>query len=394
MIEKPIDKIDKADIESLVSARVSERKTLEYKLQLPSNQTEDKREFLYDVSSFANTAGGDILFGIGDERDNTGKPTGVPLPPQGLAQENLSSEILRMENLVRDGIDPRIAGIEWLPIAGFPSGPVLIMRIPKSLIAPHMVTFAGASRFYARNSAGKYPLNVGEIRSAFLASSALGENLRRFRFERIAKAIENDVPLPLGEGAKILLHLVPLSALDPTTIRDVVTGGRDLQLRMEPMSGPGGWSRRYNFDGLMTFPSGVASYVQLFRSGIIEAAEGDFFKWTQDGKSIPTTALEDAILKAVPRYLRLQKEVGVPLPIAVLLTLIGVKGFALSLPHRYLVYSRMGVDRDVLPIPEVMVQSYEAPEHEILRPVLDALWQAGGFERSYSYDDSGEWSRR
>ena len=393
MIEKPIDKIAKADIESLVTARVSERKTLEYKLQLPSNQTDDKREFLYDVSSFANTSGGDIVFGIADERDSAGKPTGIPSPPQGLTQENLSGDILRMENMVRDGIDPRIAGIEWLPISGFPSGPVLIMRIPRSWIAPHMVTFGGASRFYARNSVGKYPLNVGEIRSAFLASSALGENLRRFRFERIAKAIENDLPLPLGEGAKILLHLVPLSALDPTSAHDVITGRVDLQLRLEPMSAPGGWNRRYNFDGLMTYPSGIASYAQLFRSGIIEAAEGDFFKWSQDGKSIPTTALEDEILKAVRGYLRLQKELGVLLPIAFLLTLIGVKGFVLSLPNRYLVHMRTGIDRDVLPIPEVLVQSYEASEHEILRPVLNALWQSGGFQNSFSYDENGNWKR-
>lgn len=139
---------------------------------------------------------------------------------------------------------------------------------------------------------GKIPLNVGEIRSAFLAASAFGDNLRRFRSERIARAIEIDLPLSLGDGAKILLHLVPLSALDPTAVRDVVTGSRDTHLRMEPMSGPGNWSRRYNFEGLMTFPSGIASFVQLLRSGVIEAAEGDFFKWTQDGKSIPTTALK------------------------------------------------------------------------------------------------------
>jgi Schlafen, AlbA_2 len=393
MIEKPIDKIEKADIESLVTARVSERKTLEYKLQLPSNQTDDKREFLYDVSSFANTSGGDIVFGIADERDSAGKPTGIPSPPQGLTQENLSGDILRMENMVRDGIDPRIAGIEWLSISGFPSGPVLIMRIPRSWIAPHMVTFGGASRFYARNSIGKYPLNVGEIRSAFLASSALGENLRRFRFERTAKAIENDLPLPLGEGAKILLHLVPLSALDPTSAHDVITGRVDLQLRLEPMSSPGGWNHRYNFDGLMTYPYGVASYVQLFRSGLIEAAEGDFSKWSRDGKSIPTTALEDEILKAVRGYLRLQKELGVLLPIAFLLTLIGVKGFVLSLPNRYLVHMRTGIDRDVLPIPEVLVQSYEVSEHEIVRPVFNALWQSGGFQNSFSYDENGNWRR-
>jgi hypothetical protein len=333
------------------------------------------------------------VFGIADERDSTGKPTGMPASAEGLNLENLSSEILRMENSIRDGIDPRIAGIEWQPIAGFPAGPVLVMRIPRSWIGPHMVTSGGVSRFYSRNSAGKYPLNVGEIRSAFLAASAFGDNLRRFRSERIARAIENDLPLSLGDGAKILLHLVPLSALDPTAVRDVVTGRRDIQLQMEPMSGPGGWSSRYNFDGLMTFPSGIASYVQLFRSGVIEAAEGDFFKWTQDGKSIPTTTLEDAVLKAVGRYLKLQKELEISLPIAVLLTLIGVKGFVVNVPHRYFMFSKIGIDRDVLPISEVMVKSYEHSEHEILRPVFDALWQSGGFERSFSYDDNGAWSR-
>jgi hypothetical protein len=103
--------------------------------------------------------------------------------------------------------------------------------------------------------------------------------------------------------------------------------------------------------------------------------------------------LEDEILKAVRGYLRLQKELGVLLPIAFLLTLIGVKGFVLSLPNRYLVHMRTGIDRDVLPIPEVLVQSYEASEHEILRPVLNALWQSGGFQNSFSYDENGNWRR-
>jgi hypothetical protein len=79
--------------------------------------------------------------------------------------------------------------------------------------------------------------------SSRLELDATGETLRRFRVERTAKAIENDLPLSLGEGAKILLHRVPLSVLDPTTVRDVVTGRRDLELRMEPMCGPGAGAR-------------------------------------------------------------------------------------------------------------------------------------------------------
>jgi hypothetical protein len=40
---------------------------------------------------------------------------------------------------------------------------VLRIRIPPSWAAPHIVTFQGLSRFYPRNSAGKYPLDAGEI---------------------------------------------------------------------------------------------------------------------------------------------------------------------------------------------------------------------------------------
>ena len=368
---------------------------MDYKVQLPKAHPDDRREFLYDVSSFANAAGGDIVFGIADERDSSGKATGIPASAEGIKVENLSSEILRLENLVRDGIDPRIAGIEWLPIDGFPNGTVLVMRVPKSWVAPHMVTFGGVSRFYSRNNAGKYPLNVGEIRSAFLASSAAGESLRGFRLERIAKALEDDLPLPLGQGFKILLHLVPLSALDPTNVRDVATGtGQQNYVKLRPLGADGAWNYRYNFDGWMAVVPGMQSYVQLFRSGVIEAGEGELFKWVQESQGIPTTALEDVILRALPRFLDVQKELGISLPITVLLTLVGAKGLVLHVPRRFSVFSHIRIDRDILPIPEVMIESYDILAHTLLRPVFDAMWQSGGFEKSFNYNDKGEWTAR
>ncbi len=64
MIPKPLDKIEKPDIDALVANAVSERRTIEYKLVLPENADSNKKEFLADVSSFANAAGGDLLFGV------------------------------------------------------------------------------------------------------------------------------------------------------------------------------------------------------------------------------------------------------------------------------------------------------------------------------------------
>ena len=397
MIQKAVERIEKSDIESLVTDKIGEHKTLEYKLQLPGSQTDDKREFLYDVAALANAAGGDIIFGIADERDSSGRATGIPAAAEGVNVENISREKQRIEHLVRDGIDPRIPGITFQQIDGFTNGPVLVMRIPKSWISPHMVTFGGVSRFYSRNNAGKYPLNAGEIRSAFLASSAVGERLRQFRLARIAKAIEDDLPIPLSSGLKLLLHLIPLSALDPSNMRDVASEtAQKHYVSMTPVSDPGAFNYRYNFDGWLGFASGISAYVQLFRSGAIEAGEGalHLFRWTHQSRKLPVSVVENALVAALTRFLSVQKELAVPLPIALMLTLVGVKGFSLIIPQRFSVYSNTPIDRDILQFPEVMVDDYDRPAHVVLRPVFDALWQSGGFEKSLNYDDNGDWKAR
>ncbi len=56
-----------------------EGKIIEYKEALPGDSDKDKREFLADVSSFANTAGGVLYLGI---REDSGVPvelTGLPV---------------------------------------------------------------------------------------------------------------------------------------------------------------------------------------------------------------------------------------------------------------------------------------------------------------------------
>ncbi len=153
------------------------------------------------------------MFGIADEKDASGKSTGLPESAVGLSVPNVSDAITRLENLIRDGIDPRIQGIQWQIVTGIPSGPVIVMRIPKSLIAPHMVIFGGMARFYSRNSTGKYPLDIGEIRSAFIESTAIAERLRTLRMQRVELVISGLSPLGLLDTAMVVLHLIPLSSL-------------------------------------------------------------------------------------------------------------------------------------------------------------------------------------
>jgi hypothetical protein len=56
MIQKPLDRIEKADVDSLIANEEREDRALECKQALPTNSDDDKRELLADVSSFANAA--------------------------------------------------------------------------------------------------------------------------------------------------------------------------------------------------------------------------------------------------------------------------------------------------------------------------------------------------
>src|SRR5664280_2298642 len=137
MTSREFDTITNADVEALVTNAVAEGRTIEYKQQLPGNSDEEKREFLADVSSFANAGGGDILYGVVEKRDSDNKPTGIPEKAQGLPGINTDSEILRLDESIRSGIDPRIPGYRIRGIDGFSAGPVLLIRVPKSWASPH-----------------------------------------------------------------------------------------------------------------------------------------------------------------------------------------------------------------------------------------------------------------
>ena len=73
MINCPINEINQTNIETLITDKIGESRTLEYKEELPIGTDNEKKEFLADISSFANASGGDIIYGIKEERNGGGE---------------------------------------------------------------------------------------------------------------------------------------------------------------------------------------------------------------------------------------------------------------------------------------------------------------------------------
>ncbi len=392
MIQKPFDKIEKADIDALVENSVAEGRTLDFKKLLPGKGDSDKKEFLADVSSFANASGGDLIFGM-TEKD------GAAADALGLAGINNDDENLRLDSSIRNGIEPRIPGLRIRVIEGFPKGPILLIRIPRSWASPHMVTFKGTSRFFTRNNAGKHQMDVGEIRASFTASAALPDRIRQFRDERLGRIVADETPLPLMQGAKIVMHVLPVESFTQPPSLDMRSLSNEF-IKLPPLYSSE-WDKRLNLDGLLTFDLSpdrtCLGYAQLFRTGAIETVDCVLLHPQKNGsRMIPTIAYELELLRCLPRLLAFQKELGLLPPIFVLVSMIGVQNYAMTVQHNPLRSSRdwNRIDRDTLLLPDVVVEDFNEKAEVILRPVFDAVWQSAGFPGSPNFDDDGNWIGR
>lgn len=221
MIPRPLNDIAEADIEQLKAAGIQEGKFVEFKKDLPGAKDEDKREFLADVSSFANTDGGEIIYGVEEDQ-------GVITNIIGVTCADFDAEKLRLENLVRDGIAPRIA--IGLGIVACQAGKLLVVRIEKSWIGPHRVVFRGHDKFYARTSAGKFPLDVSQLRTAFLQSATLSEEINGFRLDRLIDVSNDRAQVSLIQTATLMLHVVPFGAFSGDNHFDVTVFVRNPSL--------------------------------------------------------------------------------------------------------------------------------------------------------------------
>jgi predicted HTH transcriptional regulator len=59
-----IDSLSEAHLQELIPNQERENTSIEFKGALPGNSYEDRKEFLADFTSFANTVGGDLIFGV------------------------------------------------------------------------------------------------------------------------------------------------------------------------------------------------------------------------------------------------------------------------------------------------------------------------------------------
>ena len=386
MIPRAFEKISEADLQNLIDNAVAEGRTIEYKQALPGGTDAEKKEFLADMSSFANTSGGDLIFGISEDK-------GVPVQVVGIGSTDTDLEVRRFDSIIASGLEPRIRYNSRI-IETEAALKVLVLRIEKSWSGPHRVIFKGHDKFYGRNVAGKYPLDVNELRVAFTLSSTVTKRIRAFRTDRIIALSNNETPVPFTQDPKLVLHCIPIESFGSNRQCDILKfHGNPLALVPKNLSY---LDRRLNLEGLVAFSAGKPAhwYTQLYRNGVIEAVDGSVLAQEHNNqKLIPSIAYEERIFSYLPVCFRALEEVGCSAPIVVALTLINVRGLRMGVDaHGFEI--GYPIEANTLILPETVVEDFSMPVGKVLKPMFDIVWNACGYPSSKNFDSEGNWIKR
>lgn len=387
MIAKPnIDELVENDLLELVDGGVSEGLFIEYKKALYGGSDADKRELLKDVSAFANSHGGHLIIGMVEDG---GVATALP----GVAPEDIDAEVQRLDQIIRTGIEPRIPNcrIKFIRLSSDKYG--IVIRVPRSWRVPHRISAQNTNRFWIRNSSGCHEASMDELRTLFGQTASVLDRARAFRDERIAQIVLGRDQRPLTNGGRLIVHIVPYSALFSTDSleAEAIFNTRDTFSPVDHR----GYSPRYNFDGVLIERPGETNYgyTQIFRSGIIEATKANLVSEDHGNRFIGGRGMEEHFFKHFTQYVEGLHGLGIDAPLLVMITLEGILGAHYLVSNSLWRDALVPLDRDPLSLPECVINEYGTPAsyHQAVRPAFDALWNAIGYSKSQFFDDTGKW---
>ena len=188
-----------------------ETATFDAKAALPAKGK--SKDLAIDVAAIAND-GGTLLYGVGENEDR--RPT-VPQPFR------LAGGRERVDQIVRTSIsEPPDIQVREIPTDDDPSLGYLVVAVPPSPRAPHMVTVGKEYRYYGRSDTGNVLLTEGEV-------ARLYERRQRWEVDRDAMLDEAiaSAPVEADEGYAFL-HLVARPVVSDEDLLDRAKGDQHI----------------------------------------------------------------------------------------------------------------------------------------------------------------------
>jgi hypothetical protein len=390
---KRLSGLQEQDLQRLVDDQVQERDSIEYKRDMYGNSDDDKREMLKDISSMANHRGGHIVIGI--EADNQGIPTDVI----GIEPDN---HVERIRNSCLNNIDKRIVGLD---IEDIPLGNrrvVIVIRIPESINAPHMVTYKGLDQFWRRHGRQKGKMTAQEIGEAFDKRLSDLNRLDRFLLLRKTEILEN-----IGEKTFMVISSSPALLLDEAILSVHDENLRGLIVNIQQFAG--GWGaiscgKPYpTINGLRADGSTPyyhanpppREYIEVFSNGFIEYGEL-FFEINSQSRKYFAGIADTALIVNFMGFIQEVYEQYLPLrPLVVSFAIYNAKDMYLAASHGNPEKDRLvRWQKQHLELGKFYTDNISGERKSLSKAICDRLYQSFNRERCNQFDDAGTFRAR
>lgn len=388
MLLYQLDQLDEPKLQQVCNDLTSESLTLEFKRELLGKDIEDKVEFLKDVAALANTDGGDLVYGI-EEKSGTAHRI------HPIKVTSIDAEKRRLGQILDGGVEPRIPGARFheIPVK---DGFVLVLRIPQSFDGPHRISYNNGESFFLRSGTHISKMRYDQLKNAFDRTATLAERSNGFRRERLEAIKLGQTPKPVIAGPLCVAHIIPLVSFTGRQPIDVVGLNSNPNAISFREWGNTTWS--LNLDGLVTHgidksTPGTYGYNQIYRTGCTESV---FLGGVSDAndKSIPSAYITINLRMAIERNLKFLKQSGLSGPIVVGIAMLNVEGYVLSVGGTFNFLHDASADRNSIIIPEAWIDSLDTLSDidEVVKPMMDILWQSFGVHKCFNYTDEGKWN--
>jgi len=384
---KRLSSLQEQDLQRLVDDQVQERDSIEYKRGMYGNSDDDKREMLKDITSMANHRGGYIVIGI--EADDEGIPTNVSGIETGNHVERIRSSCL-------DNIDKRIVGLDIEDIELSNSRVAIVISIPESINAPHMVTYKGLNQFWKRHGRQKEKMTTHEIGEAFDKRLSNLNRLDRFLFLRKTEILEN-----IGENTYMVISSSPALLLDEAILSVHDENLRGLILNTPRLAGgmgaiscgePYPTINGLRADGSTPYyhdnPPLIRQYIEVFTNGFIEY--GKLFKRDDEYGKYFAGQADTASIVNFMRFIQEVYDQYLPLrPLVVSFAIYNAKDMWLA-ASRYSDGDRLVKwQKQHLELGKFYADNISEERKLLTKAICDRLYQSFNRGKCKQFDDAG-----
>ena len=368
---------------SFVEEKVSESNKIEFKKFLfPDGKItpEQKEKLEKEIAAFANADGGTIYIGIDEGKDKVASQVmGV-----GCGTDKFDEIQLAIQSRLLAKVHPRIYGISMQCFPLSDTDMVMTITVPKSISRPHAVNDGNKDNFYIRHSNGVTNMSLDDLRREILSSVSYQNEIKKFRQDRVGMIISNEYIRHLQDGAKLVIHIIPLWSLEFGNSVDLSalnswTGSDPFR----PMSG-GGYNTVFCADGKYAFSipynsNYVESSILFMRTGIVEVVDARMMNCNVELKKVyEWCKTEKNIYDKLSGYSKLLDRLDIPKPWYISMCITNGKGYWTD---SYWEKSEK-LHSDYIQAVDIIWNDGQAL-NEIIPPCFDSLANAFGYQKSF-----------